>query len=100
MERTNIYLSERELTALRRLSRQTGRPVAHLVREAVDAWLDGQGVRVVADDDWAERLGQLLDRGRRIAETQGWRQEDVDRDVAEAVAEVRRMRRARSAGRR
>jgi hypothetical protein len=95
MERTNIYLDDRELAALRSLSRQTGRPVAHLVREAVDAWLDQQGVRVIPEDEWQARFSTLLDRRARLAETAGWDEASVADDVARAVAQVRRARPAR-----
>lgn len=97
MERTNIYLDEREVVALRTLSRQTGRPVAALVREAVDAWLEGQGVRVVPEDEWARRFAELLGRRSRLATAEGWTEDGVAPDVARVVAEVRR---SRAAGRR
>ncbi len=97
MERTNIYLDEREITALRMLSRRTGRPLAALVREALDAWLDAQGVRVVTEDEWSRRFAELLGRRGRLAVAEGWTEEQVAPDVARAVAEVRR---SRAAGRR
>jgi len=92
MERTNIYLDEREVAALRMLSRRTGRPVAALVREAVDAWPDGQGVRVVPEDEWSRRFAELLGRRGRLAAAEGWTEVQVAPDVARAVAEVRRSR--------
>lgn len=94
MERTNIYLDDRELAALRMLSRQTGRPVAALVREAVDAWLDARGVTVIPEDEWARRFAQLLGRRGRLAAAEGWTEEQVAPDVARAVAEARRSRAA------
>jgi len=97
MERTNIYLDEREVAALRTLSRRTGRPVASLVREAVDAWLETQGVRVVPEDEWSRRFAELLGRRGRLAAAEGWADEQVAPDVARAVAE---MRGSRAAGRR
>ena len=97
MERTNIYLDEREIAALRMLSRRTGRPVAALVREAVDAWLVAQGVRVVPEDEWSRRFAELLGRRGRLAAAKGWTEEGVAPDVERAVAEVRR---SRAAGRR
>ena len=92
MERTNIYLDEREVAALRMLSRRTGRPVAALVREAVDSWLDGQGVHVVAEDEWSRRFGELLGRRGRLAAAERWTEDQVEADVARAVAEVRGSR--------
>jgi len=97
MERTNIYLAEHEVAALRLISRRTGRPVAALVREAVDAWLDAQGVRVVGEDEWNRRFGELLGRRGRLAAAEGWTEEGIAPDVARAVSEVRR---SRAAGRR
>lgn len=94
MERTNIYLDDREITALRLLSRRTGRPVAVLVREAVDAWLDAQGVAAIEPDDWSRRFDELLERRGRLAAAEGWTDERVAPDVARAVAEVRRSRAA------
>jgi hypothetical protein len=94
MERTNIYLDDREIVALRLLSRRTGRPVAVLVREAVDAWLDSQGVAVIEPDDWSRRFDELLGRRGRLAAAEGWTDEQVAPDVARAVAKVRRSRAA------
>lgn len=95
MERTNIYLDERELAALRAVSRSTGRPVAALVREAVDAWLEQHGVTPVADDEWDRRFAALLGRRGRLAAAEGWDAEAVDADVRRAVAEVTSTRAAR-----
>jgi predicted DNA-binding protein len=95
MERTNIYLDERELAGLRAVSRNTGRPVAALVREAVDAWLDQHGVVEVAEDEWSRRFRALLDRRGRLAAAERWSPEAVDADVLAAVAEVRSSRAAR-----
>ncbi len=95
MERTNIYLDARELTALRALSRSSGRPVAALVREAVDAWLDAHGVSDVPADEWSRRFDALLARRGRLATAEEWDPERVDADVHRAVAEVRSSRAAR-----
>ncbi len=95
MERTNIYLDERELAGLRAVSRSTGRPVAVLVREAVDAWLEQHGVVEIAQDEWSRRFAALLDRRDGIAAAEGWSPDAVDADVLAAVAEVRSSRAAR-----
>ncbi len=39
MQRTQIYLTEREQTALRRLAEASGRSQSELIREAVDRYL-------------------------------------------------------------
>jgi predicted DNA-binding protein len=95
MKRTNIYLDEGELEALRLLGRRQGRAVAELVREAVDAYLEEHGVRRLGEDEWAARLGALLGRRRKLAAESGWQAAGLDRDVAQAVADVRRGRAAR-----
>jgi predicted DNA-binding protein len=95
MERTNIYLDERELASLRAVSRSTGRPVAALVREAVDTWLDQHGVVEIAEDEWSRRFKALLDRRGRLAAAERWSPDSVDADVRAAVAEVRSSRAAR-----
>jgi hypothetical protein len=93
MKRTNIYLSEDQLTTLQALGDQRGQPVAELVRQAVDEWLRSQGVSVLDEDQWVRRFGSLLGRGagkRRPTSSAA-----VDRDVAAAIREVRRGRAAR-----
>lgn len=95
MQRTNIYLDDEQLTALRQLADQRGQPVAQLVRQAVDAWLQGQGVKVITEDEWQRRFAGLLDR-RELTATQGrFDVQRVARDVAAAVKEVRSSRAAR-----
>jgi hypothetical protein len=95
MQRTNIYLAQHQLELLRALSDAQGRPVAELVREAVDAWLDSQGARRVPADEWELRFDALLDRRARLARERGFDPAEVERDVMEAVREVRRARSAR-----
>jgi Ribbon-helix-helix protein, copG family len=95
MRRTNIYLPDVQLDVLQRLSRQRGQPVAELVREAIGAWLEQQGVRPVSEDEWLRRFDELLARREAVAQQEGWKAEDVEQDVMEAVREVRRARAAR-----
>ena len=92
MKRTNIYLDDGQLATLRGLSEQRGQPMAMLVREAIDAWLTAQGVRRITEDEWQRRLSALLERRARIADERGFSQEEVDRDVMDAVREVRAAR--------
>lgn len=100
MQRTNIYLDERELAALRQIGTRRGQPVAALVRQAVDAWLADQEVRVMSEDEWAARFGELLARRRRIATERGFAVAAVTADGDRAVAEVRAARGGRPARRR
>ena len=95
MRRTNVYLSDDQLEALRHLGSRRGEPVAQLVREAVDAWLASQNVRLVPEEEWGRRFGEMLARRSAIARKRGWTEEEVERDVTAAVREVRRARAAR-----
>lgn len=95
MKRTNIYLPERQLGLLRRVSEGRGRPVAALVRDAVDAWLSAQGVRAIPEDEWQARFDALLGRRRDVAEGRAFSEKEVLRDVTAAVREARKVRSAR-----
>jgi hypothetical protein len=95
MRRTNIYLSEEQLRALKALGDSRGEPVSGLVREALDEYLRAQGVQVLDADEWQKRFDTLLERRDRIAKKRGFKEKDVERDVAEAVREVRKARAAR-----
>jgi len=94
MKRTNICLDEEQLKLLRDLGQLRDEPVASLVREAVDSWLEAQGARRLSDDEWQRRFEALLDRRDRLAEERGFGEEQVERDVKAAVREVRRPRAA------
>ncbi len=93
MIRTNVYLDEEQLGALRAVSESRGEPVAALVRQAVDDWLDENGVRQIPADEWKQRFDALLDRRARVAHRVKPAPAGVERDVAAAVAEVRSARR-------
>jgi hypothetical protein len=92
LRRTNIYLDDRELAALRELGRRRNQPVASLVREAVGAWLTGQDVTVLGEEEWTTRFGELLERRRSMAAEGGFAEAAVTDDVERAVAEVRGTR--------
>lgn len=89
MRRTNIYLTDDELSGLQLVGKRQGKAVAELVREAVDTWLEAQGVRQVEPDEWADRFGQLLDRRRRVAEGTGWSEAAIAEDVLATVTALR-----------
>ena len=95
MQRTNIYLDDEQLTALRQLADQRGQPVAVLVRQAVNAWLAAEGVKVITEDEWQRRFARLLDRRAVTAQRGKFDAQQVARDVAAAVKEVRGGRSAR-----
>jgi len=93
MIRTNVYLDEAQLGALRAMAESRGEPVAALVRQAVDEWLAENGVRPIPVDEWERRFDELLERRVRVAGRVKPAPAHVDRDVAAAVAEVRSARR-------
>jgi hypothetical protein len=92
MRRTNIYLDERQLALLRGISQSRREPVAALVREAIDAWLEANGVREIDRDEWERRFDTLLSRRRKVAQQEGFDPDQVERDVMEAVRQVRKGR--------
>jgi hypothetical protein len=92
MNRTNIYLSDDQLRALRALSEQRREPVAELVRTALDEWLRSQGVKVIDTTEWDRRFQALVARRRGASATAELSPETVQRDVDRAVREVRRRR--------
>ena len=95
MQRTNIYLDDDQLTALRQLADQRGQPVALLVRQAVNAWLAAEGVNLITEDEWQRRFAGLLERRAVTARGSRFDAEQVARDVAAAVKEARSSRSAR-----
>jgi hypothetical protein len=97
MKRTNIYLSDRQLLLLGVAARSRGRSVADLVREAVEAWLAAAGAAPRDEAEWRRRFDEILERRREASRALNLTREEVDREVAEAVREVRRARRQRAA---
>ncbi len=97
MQRTNIYLEDRQLASLRALAERRGESVASLVRNALDRWLAEQGVRTIDQGEWERRFDALLARRRARAAERGLEEAAVEREVMAAVREVRE---ARAAGRR
>ena len=95
MQRTNIYLADDQLRSLRALSERRGTPVAQLVREAVDAWLESQGVRVLGEDEWSARFDALLARRRDVQRRIKPEPERVERDVLTAMRQAWKARTAR-----
>jgi hypothetical protein len=85
MQRTNIYLEERQLRALKHLAAEDRQSVADLVRCAVDAYL---AKRLAEDAEWRERLFQLLAdvQGRLPADVTP---EEIEADISAARDEVR-----------
>ena len=93
MQRTNVYLEEDQLKALKHLAAEERQSVADLVRQAVDAYL----VRRLEDDiAWCERFDQLLERVRsRIpVDVSAEEAEEIEADITAARQEVRQAHRA------
>jgi hypothetical protein len=89
MHRTNIYLEDDQLTALKLLGAARRQSVATLVREAVDVYLHGR----VDDARWRAEFDELLARIRSRVPASAT-PEQIEADVTAARQEVRRMRRA------
>ena len=60
MQRTNIYLDEDQLLALKHTAVQQGCSVAAVVREAVDKYL----ARSISDDEWRQEWNRIVQRFR------------------------------------
>lgn len=90
MQRTNIYLEERQLRALKHIAAEERQSVADLVRCAVDAYL---AKRLAEDAEWRNRLFQLLEdvQSRMPADVTP---EEIEADITAARNEVRQEHRA------
>jgi hypothetical protein len=95
MQRTNIYLDSEQLDLLKRVAEARGEPVAALIREAIDAWLENQAVRPIGPDEWERRFDALIRRRRDLADKSRLDEQTVTEDVIGAVREVRRSHAAR-----
>lgn len=93
MRRTNVYLDDRQLGALRAVGESTGEPVAALIRRAVDEWLEANGVSLISSDEWQRRFDSLLARRSRVARRVKPEPARVEDEVAAAVSEARAARR-------
>ena len=89
MQRTNIYLDEEQIRALKYLAVEEDKSLADLVREAVDRLLAERGA---ARTDWPARLDALLQRMRERL-PQEVSPAEVESDITRASDEARRARR-------
>lgn len=90
MQRTNIYLDERQLHSLKHLAAEQRQSMADLVRSAIDDYLEK---RAADDGTWRNEWTGLLTRthGRIptvISST------EIENDITLASAEVCRVRNA------
>ncbi|MBI4305369.1 MAG: ribbon-helix-helix protein, CopG family [Chloroflexi bacterium] len=90
MRRTNIYLDEDQLRALKHVAAEERESVAALVRRAVDAFLAD---RFKDRADWGQRLDALV---RRIQSRlpAAVTSEEIGADITAARKEVRQAHRA------
>ena len=90
MQRTNIYLDEDQLRALKHLAVEEQQSVALLVRRAVDEFL---ARRFEEHNDWGERFDALVSRiqSRIPAHLTS---EQIEADIGAAREEVRQMHQA------
>jgi hypothetical protein len=89
LQRTNIYLDEDQLDALKHLAVEDRRTVADIVRQAIDSYL----ARRLTDDAWRDRLDQLFERVQAHIPA-SISPEEIESDITAARAEVRRAHRA------
>ena len=90
VQRTNIYLDEEQLRALKHLAAEERQSVANLVRRAIDAYL---AQRLADDAAWRERLDELVARIRSRVPAD-ISPEEIEADVTAAREEVCQARRA------
>ena len=94
MRRTNIYLDEEQLKALKHRAAEDGKSVATLVRDAVDDYLVRERT---AKADLDARWDALMARRRAIAAELDIPPEVIEADITAARQEVRELRRAQHA---
>lgn len=104
MKRTTIALDEEQERRLRDLAERVRRPVIDLVHQALNEYLarqapDGESrvsepPRLMPEDDWRSGFEAAVTRMRAGVDPT-WTPEEVEADIAAAIAEVRRERLAR-----
>ncbi|HEY7030103.1 MAG TPA: CopG family transcriptional regulator [Thermomicrobiales bacterium] len=90
LRRTNIYLEDDQIDALKVVAATRGSSLATVVRDAVDAYLRDQ---VVGDLAWRTEFENLLDRVRSRLDS-SITPEEIEADITEARGEVRQIHRA------
>jgi hypothetical protein len=87
MRRTNLYLDPDKLRALKMLAASEDASVSDLVREAIDTLIDRRLNERAADPHATPTLDDVL---RRVdAKRPPLTQDEIDRDIAEAITESR-----------
>ncbi len=88
MQRTNIYLDDEQLRALKHLAAEEHASVADLVRKAIDAYLVP---RFSSRKEWGLRFDDLVERIQRRMPA-GVTPDEIEADITAARAEVREAR--------
>jgi len=95
LRRTNIYLDDEQLRALKHLAAEERDSVAVLVRRAVNEYLE----RHFGDNaDWAKRFDALVNRVQQRLPA-GLTADQIEADITAAREEVGAARRAARSGR-
>lgn len=88
MQRTNIYLDEDQLRLFKYFAAEENKPVADLVRQAVDQFLRS---RLGDDVMWQNDMTALIERVRNRV-SPAIDPDEIDRDIREARHDVRTAR--------
>ena len=81
MQRTNIYLDEDQLRLLKHLAAEKNKPVADLVRQAVDQFLRS---RLENDVTWQGDMTALIERVRsRVSPAID--RDEIERDIRSPI---------------
>jgi len=91
VRRTNIYLDDEQLRALKHLAAEEQASVADLVRKAIDAYL---APRFSNGKDWSRRFDDLVERIQQRVPA-GVTPREIEADITAARTEVREARQAR-----
>ena len=89
MQRTNIYLGEDQLRLLKHLAAEENKPVADLVRQAVEQFLH---IRLENAVMWQNDMTALIERVRSSVAPE-IDPDEIERDIREARHDVRAARR-------
>jgi hypothetical protein len=87
MHRTNIYLDDDQVRALKHLAAEEQESVAVLVRRAVDEFL---GRRFQERDNWGERFDALVSRIQSRVRS-GVSADEIEADITAAREAVRKQ---------
>ena len=89
MQRTNIYLDEDQLQLLKHLAAEENKPVADLVRQAVDQFLRNRLENAVT---WQSDMAALIERVRSRVSL-AIDPDEIESDIREARQDARAAQR-------